>query len=185
MIDLLTALTEMAAALADGDEAGAERIWKSVSVAERGLISALLLAAADRDINQKQISDVGRFSRSHFTPSDKPSRRLVAQHLGGIAALSAPVVDHLLGAARPARTLAEVEADLRQRDQTIHELRTSLDRAHADRQLMAEYARSVHQQHYPHVLENLRTRDERVVDARPRFVALRTPEDDDERPDNA
>lgn len=185
MTDLLAALTEMATALDDGDEATAERIWKSVSVAERGLISALVLAAADRDINQKQISDVGRFSRSHFTPSDKPSRRQVAQHLADIASLAAPVAGFLLGAARPARTLAEVEAELRQRDHTIHELRTALDRAHADRQVAAEYARSLHEQLYPQILENLRTRDERVVDARPRLVALSTPDDHVEDPDDA
>lgn len=180
MTDLMTALTEMAAALEDGDEAIAERIWKSVSVAERGLISALVLAAADRDINQKQISDVGRFSRSHFTPSDKPSRQTVAQNLAAVASLAAPAVDFLLGAARPGRTLAEVEAELRERDRTIHELRVALNRANADLQVLAEYARSLHEQLYPQILENLRTREERVIDARPRLVALATPADNTE-----
>lgn len=178
MTDLLTALAEMAAALGEGDEARAEQLWRSVPVAERGLIAAITLAAADRDVNQKQISDVGRFSRSHFTPSAKPSRREVAHRLKQIAALAGPVAEFILGGALPVRSRAEAEADVRQRDRTIHELRAALDRARADRQVTEVYARSLHEQLYPQVLENLRTREERVIDARPRLVAISDPEGD-------
>lgn len=183
MTDLVSGLATVAAAMVDGDDDAAEQAWKSLPVGDRGLIAALVLAAADRDVNQKQISDVGRFSRSLFTPSDKPSRRQLAEELGLAAALAGPIAGFLLGAARPVRTLAEAETEVRQRDHTISDLRSSLARANADREVLAEYARSLHERLYPEVLENLRTREERVIDARPRLVALNNPTDDTEDPD--
>ena len=184
MTAVLAALTELAAAVAERDDVAAVEAWRSVPVGERGLLAALVLAAANRDVNQKQVSDVGRFSRSQFTPSDKPSRRLVAQHLGLAVDIAGPAASFLLGAARPTRTLAEAEAEIRRRDQIIHDLRQSVAMADADRQLLAEYARSVHEQLYPQVLENIKTREERVIDARPRLVALSDLDDDQENSDD-
>ena len=130
-----------AAALADGNEADKQREWKKLSRRQRGLIATLLLSAADRDINQKQVADVGGFARSAFS-KDGDEADLLNEMLALVPALA----DSLLGQAKDRRSVAGLEEEIRDRNAQIADQKQVIDTGSRQVQTARNFAREMYQQ---------------------------------------
>ncbi len=170
-VDLTDALGHAAAALHRNDPDAFTKAWRSIPVEIRATVAISLLTALDQPRSRANVARVGQFARAIFDKKDVTMTVLEQ---------AVPVVTaHLVAAGRPIVTVDELTEELRRRDAVIADLRAQLTQRQRDLAQLLDYARDLHEQLRPEYEENLRTRSQRVVDARPRFSIISDSNDPD------
>ena len=159
---LVDAVVATAAACVDGDNAAAEKEWKKLPVAVRAVVAAVALGADGRDVTGKQLAAVGKLSRGNL------SGGLLAEKLKLLPEIAGPLAEFLLGDAKKHQSSTDLAAEVRDRDNTIGELRKTQNDQQALAKESGEYADALYAKYaFPTVEENLRTRQQVVVDVKP------------------
>ena len=159
---VIAAVVATAASFVDGDNAAAEKEWRQLPVAVRAVVAAVALGADGRDVSGKQLAKVGKLSRGNLIGSP------LAEKLKLLPEIAGPLAEFLLGDAKKHQSSTDLAAEVRDRDNKIGELR----KAHNDQEALAkesgEYAAALYAKYaFPTVEENLRTREQVVVDVKP------------------
>ena len=134
-------ILRIAAAYRDDDNAKAQSEWKKLTRLDRAWIATLLLSAADRDVNQKQVADVGGFARSAFSKDSAE-----AGLLGEVLALVPGLADSLLGEAKRRRSVADLEGEIRDCNAQIAEQKQVIDNGSRQVETAGGFAREMYQQ---------------------------------------
>ena len=171
---VIDAVVATYSACVDGDNAAAEKEWKQLPVAVRAVVAAVALGADGRDVTGKQLAAVGKMSRGNLSGGP------LAEKLKLLPEIAGPLAEFLLGDAKKHQSSTDLAAEVRDRDNTISELR----KAHNDQEALAkesgEYAADLYATYaFPTVEENMRTRQQVVVDVKPeRWGRLKIVEDE-------
>ena len=134
-------ILRVAAAYRDDDNDKAQSEWKKLKRVDRAWIATLLLSAADRDINQKQVADVGGFVRSAFS-KDSDEADLLNEMLDLVPGLA----DSLLGEAKGRRSVAALEQEIRKRNAQIEDQKQDIDNGSRQVETAGNFAREIYQQ---------------------------------------
>ena len=159
---VIDAVVKTAAACMDGDNAAAEKEWKKLPVAVRAVVAAVALGADGRDVTGKQLAAVGKLARGNLSGSP------LAEKLKLLPEIAGPLAEFLLGDAKKHQSPTELAAEVRDRGNTIGELRKERNDQQALAKESGKYADFLYANYaFPTFEENLRTSEQVVVDVKP------------------
>ena len=152
-------ITLMLRSLAGDGEAAAQPdvvdALRHIPVAQRALLAAVALAAADRPVNSVTVARSAGYSRGTAYRNNKPILDLVVKHAGQLA-------DGLLHRARDHRSILELSTRIKERDEALTRWRDRAKQAERDRDIAIGYARDLHQQLIPEYKAIVSEKDRKV-----------------------
>jgi hypothetical protein len=153
--ELFGALARIAAQAEAGEPPDIAAELKAVPVSLRAAIAAAVLAGGDLPLNGVTLAAAAGFSRG-------TAYRTKREEVLAVLAAMPLVAVHILGRGRKGGSRSDALASLRQRDQTIANLRKAVTEAERDRDQALSYARDLHQQLEPEFNRILEERTAKV-----------------------
>lgn len=134
---VINALESIDSAVSRGEPAAVNNHMREVPVVLRALLAAVALASADRPVNSVTMAKAGGYARGTANTKNKDA-------LAVITRVAKVIADSQLDHGEGTEGISELSSKVQERDSTISALRAKLAQSKSDLDVVASYARDLH-----------------------------------------